>query len=181
MSIKHNIKMWYYHRVKHYDNAMIRKIQLIKNGAKVGEKTYIFSDDVETAEPYLIEIGDNVIISDKVLFSTHDASACYYLDNASDIFGRIKIGNNCFIGMGAIVLPGVSIADNCIVGGGAVVTHSFDIPGSVIAGNPARVIATVEDLKKKNASYALNTWGMTFSEKKSYLLKNEIHFKGFNK
>lgn len=156
---------------------MIRKIQLQKNGAKIGDKTYIFSDDVETAEPYLLEIGDNVIISDKVLFSTHDASACYYLDDASDIFGKIKIGNNCFIGMGAIILPGVTIADNCIIGGGAVVTKSFLIPGSVIAGNPAKVISTLSELRRKNQDYALNTWKMSFAEKKKYLEVNEIHFK----
>ena len=40
-------------------------------------------------------------------------------------FGKIKIGNNCFIGMGAIILPNVEIGNNCIVGAGAVVMNSF--------------------------------------------------------
>ncbi|MGK3959299.1 sugar O-acetyltransferase [Sorangium sp. So ce118] len=51
----------------------------------------------------------------------------------------IKIGNNVWLGGGAIVLPGVTIGDNTVVGAGSVVTR--DLPANVIAvGNPARVI-----------------------------------------
>jgi acetyltransferase-like isoleucine patch superfamily enzyme len=49
------------------------------------------------------------------------------------------IGKNTFIGVGAIILPGVNIGDEVIIGAGAVVTK--DIPSNTIAvGNPARVI-----------------------------------------
>ena len=48
----------------------------------------------------------------------------------------ISIGNDCWIGGGAIVAPGVTIGDRCIIGAGAVVTR--DIPADTIAvGNPA--------------------------------------------
>ncbi|XYH95594.1 sugar O-acetyltransferase [Sorangium sp. So ce1128] len=51
----------------------------------------------------------------------------------------IKIGNNVWLGGGAIVLPGVTIGDNTVVGAGSVVTR--DLPANAIAvGNPARVI-----------------------------------------
>jgi maltose O-acetyltransferase len=51
----------------------------------------------------------------------------------------ITIGNNVWLGGGAIVLPGVSIGENTVVGAGAVVTR--DLPANVVAaGNPARVI-----------------------------------------
>lgn len=146
-------------------------------GMEIGKGTYIFSNSVMTAEPYLIQIGDNCIISSGVMFATHDASAKYYIDGASDIFGRIRIGNNCFIGMGAIILPGSEIPDNCIVGAGSVVTKKFKKPGFVIAGNPAKEIGTVDDLRQKNTKYGLNTWGKTSQEKKVYLLKSEDKFK----
>ena len=56
-------------------------------------------------------------------------------------YGRIKIGNNCFIGCRSILLPGVTIGDNSIIGAGSVVTK--DVPsGEVWAGNPARFIKT---------------------------------------
>lgn len=51
----------------------------------------------------------------------------------------ITIGNNVWLGGGAIVLPGVTVGDNSVVGAGAVVTR--DIPSNVVAvGNPARVV-----------------------------------------
>lgn len=51
----------------------------------------------------------------------------------------ISIGNDCWIGGGAIILPGVTIGDCAIVGAGCVVTK--DVPrGCVVAGNPGRVV-----------------------------------------
>lgn len=56
----------------------------------------------------------------------------------------ITIGTHCWIGAGAIILPGVEIGDNTVVGAGAVVTKS--LPAGVIAvGNPARVIGKAEE------------------------------------
>ena len=55
----------------------------------------------------------------------------------------ITIGDNVWLGGGAIVLAGVSIGDNTIVGAGAVVTK--DLPANVVAvGNPARVVRALE-------------------------------------
>jgi maltose O-acetyltransferase len=51
----------------------------------------------------------------------------------------VVIGRNCWIGGGAIILPGVTIGDDAIVGAGSVVTR--DVPaGATVAGNPARLL-----------------------------------------
>ena len=56
----------------------------------------------------------------------------------------IKIGRNCWLGAGVIVLPGVTIGDNSVIGAGAVVTR--DIPANVVAmGVPARVARPISD------------------------------------
>lgn len=175
MIIRHMLKEIYYLKVKRWSPLQYRIYHLKKAGVTIGENPWIFSDGVETAEPYLVTIGNNVMISSDVKFTTHDASASYYIEGASDIFGRIIIGNNVFIGMGTIVLPGVTIADDCIIGAGSVVTNSFLEPGGVIAGNPARRIGSVNDLKSKNEKYALNTWDVP--SKKEYLLQNESKFR----
>lgn len=52
----------------------------------------------------------------------------------------VVIGRFCWMGMGAVILPGVQLADFTIVGAGAIVTKSFPGGYCVIAGNPARVI-----------------------------------------
>lgn len=54
----------------------------------------------------------------------------------------VHIGRNCWIGAGAVVLPGVTIGDNTVIGAGSVVTK--DIPAGVVAvGNPCRVLRPV--------------------------------------
>ena len=57
----------------------------------------------------------------------------------------VKIGNNCWIGMNAMILPGVELGDNTIVGAGSVVTKSFSEGMIVIAGNPAKVIKRLKE------------------------------------
>jgi acetyltransferase-like isoleucine patch superfamily enzyme len=55
------------------------------------------------------------------------------------VYEHIRVGDNVFIGRGAIVLAGVSIGDNAIIGAGSIVTS--DVPAdSIYAGNPARKI-----------------------------------------
>lgn len=55
----------------------------------------------------------------------------------------IYIGRFCWLGMGAIVLPGVRLGDFTVVGAGAVVTKSFEEGHCVLAGNPAKLIRTL--------------------------------------
>lgn len=55
----------------------------------------------------------------------------------------VTIGNNCWIGGGTTILPGVTIGDNCTIGAGSVVVK--DIPaGSIAVGNPCRVVRTLD-------------------------------------
>ena len=60
----------------------------------------------------------------------------------------VHIGKNCWIGAGALIMPGVSIGDNSVIGAGSVVTK--DIPANVVAlGNPCRVYREIgeEDMR----------------------------------
>ena len=87
-----------------------------------------------------VTIGDDCFIGPNVGIYT----ACHDVDpgkrNSRDEWARpVNIGDNCWIGGGATILPGVSIGSGCTIGAGSVVVH--DIPdNSVAVGNPAKVV-----------------------------------------
>ena len=120
-----------------------------KHGIKIGNNCLVCTP-LLLEEPYLLEIGDNVSISSHVIFLTHDYSI-HNVTGRSTLYGKIKIGNNCFLGNACIILPGVTLADNIIVGAGSVVTKSFEQSNVIIAGNPAKVIGTWDAFKDKYA------------------------------
>lgn len=60
----------------------------------------------------------------------------------------VLIGKNCWIGAGAVILPGVTIGDNTVIGAGSVVTK--DVPANVVAvGNPCRVLREINQHDKE--------------------------------
>lgn len=158
------------------DPMQLKVDMLRKKGMKIGNNARLFNDPM-TSEPYLITIGDNVTISSGTRFVTHDNSICK-CDNSefTDIVGKIDIGDNVFIGMGSIIMYGVSIADNTIIGSGSVVTKSILIPGQVWAGNPCKQIATLEKFYQKNVSkgfnFRINGKQVSFEERKRIILEN---------
>ena len=121
---------------------------LRKSGAQIGKNCRIYIDYLGT-EPYLIKIGNHCTITHGVIFITHDGGCWIFRDEIPDlnIFGKIEIEENCFIGMNSIILPNVKVGTNSIVGAGSVVTKNIP-PGSVAVGVPARVIGTTDQYKQ---------------------------------
>ncbi len=101
-----------------------------------------------------ITIGDDVQIGPNVqlLTPTHPVEPGPRRDKW-EAAKPITIGDNVWLGGGAIVLPGVTIGDNTVVGAGAVVTR--DLPADVVAvGNPARVVRTIGEPAAADAAVA---------------------------
>ena len=77
----------------------------------------------------MISIGNHTEVSFDVAFITHDGATWCFRDQdeykGTLKFGRIRIGNNCFIGARSTILPGVTMGDNSIVAVGAVVNKSI--------------------------------------------------------
>ena len=90
-----------------------------------------------------LTIHKDVVISTKVIVLTHDWSflkrAKYLGGEAVSAFRPVVVGENSFIGAGAIVLPGTTIGKNCIIGAGAVIKGTVE-DYSIMAGNPAKRI-----------------------------------------
>lgn len=119
----------------------------VKKGLKVGSQFDRQSGTrLDISNCWLIEIGNNVVLANRVQLLAHDDSAeqlCGYRK-----IGKIVIGNDVFIGANSLVLPGVTIGDGCVVGAGSVVSKSIPA-NSVAVGVPARVVGTIEDYKEK--------------------------------
>ena len=96
-----------------------------------------------------IYVGDNVLFAPNVIVAT----AGHPLDadlrrKAYQYNMPVRIGNNCWIGAGAKIMPGVTIGDNTVIGAGSVVTK--DIPSGVLAyGVPCRVVREIGEHDKE--------------------------------
>lgn len=88
---------------------------LRKRGVKIGENVHIFSTNIDRGHGFLVEIGNNVTITNASIL-THDASTKKFLGYSK--VGKVKIGDNVFVGYGSLILPGVNIGNNVIIGGG---------------------------------------------------------------
>lgn len=120
---------------------------LKKRGLKIGDNVHIGPGCIiDYSHCWLIEIGDNCTFAPRVHVLAHDASTKNKLDYTR--IEKVIIGNNTFIGAGAIILPGVSIGNDVIIGAGSIVTKDIE-SGSVAVGNPAKVIQSTENYLKK--------------------------------
>lgn len=126
-----------------------------KRGGTVGRECHIFNPNTVTIDmtrPYLIEIGNNVVITKNVTILTHDYSHTVMRKRFGIQCGdaaKVEVGNNVFIGMGAMILMGSSIGNNVIIGANAVVKGK--IPDDVVvAGNPAKIVCTIEEYYTKH-------------------------------
>lgn len=119
-------------------------------GCHIGQNVRIGLDvyyDIDNAN--LIYIEDDVWITSRCLLLCHrrDMSQYYKGDCIMDmpyIKAPVTLKKGCHIGMGSIIMPGVTVGEGAVVGAGAIVTK--DVPAwSVVAGNPAKIIYMIKE------------------------------------
>lgn len=146
---------------KFYYKSYIKFLK--RSGVSIGTETVIINCTFSQSHK-----GDHFIIGNGctltgVTFVAHDASPTLFIPELNvkkDVMALgsrrsyrapIRIGDNVFIGIGTIILPGVTIGDNVVIGAGSVVTRN--IPGNqVAAGNPAKVICPIDEYITKYRS-----------------------------
>jgi acetyltransferase-like isoleucine patch superfamily enzyme len=145
-----------------------------KLGVTVGEHCRLLGVSASTfgSEPYLVSLGDHVTVTAEVRFVTHDGGVWVFRSElpSVDVVAPIRIGSNVFIGLRAILLPGVTVGDNVVIAAGSVVTRSFgnDV---VIGGVPARVIKPLAEYRSTVNESAISTKGLSPSDKRKVLLE----------
>jgi acetyltransferase-like isoleucine patch superfamily enzyme len=143
-------------------------------GVRIGQDCHFYGAEIGMfgSDPYLITIGDNVHITKGVLFITHDGGTLILRKQVPDLelTAPISIGNDVYIGVNSVILPGVTIGNRCIIGAAAVVTRSIP-PNSVAVGVPARVVKTVDTYLQTAQARSLHLGHLRGAEKEVELRK----------
>jgi acetyltransferase-like isoleucine patch superfamily enzyme len=140
--------------------TLIRVLRKVINSIFQEEPKYILGNNrghnthVDSLTPQFVKIGDRFISGPNSMIISHDAS--YRIFSGYYRVEPVEIGDDVFLGAGAIVLPGVKIGNKVVIGAGSIVTK--DVPDNcVVAGNPAKVICSLdkylEKAKKKGVLY----------------------------
>ena len=113
---------------------------------RIGEGCFLNQGTMLAAQQG-IEIGDHVMFANRCFVGdaahrfddpdqpvTHQGFTCK---------GPVKIGDNCWFGVGCVVTSGVEVGERCVIGANSVVTESLP-PRTIAAGSPAKVIREIE-------------------------------------
>ena len=134
-----------------YSNAPNNKIRiwaLRSEGNKVGSDVYLGQSLLvitdSSAKAVKLSIGDRVSIAPRVTcILVSGANKAKVTELIPWKYGSITLKDDCWIGTGAIIYPGVTIGKYAIVSAGAVVTK--DVPDyTIVGGVPAKIIKTIE-------------------------------------
>ena len=120
-------------------SKIIRPYLVRLAGIKMGKNAHVGANvTFDTIDPAYFEIGDNVVITMNCVLLMHYLKP---LENGQRSWhiGKLKIGNNVFVGANSVIAKPVTIGNNVVIAAGSVVTHSIPCD-SIAAGNPCKVI-----------------------------------------
>ncbi len=150
-----------------HEDAFVAETAVVIGDVSIGEGSSIWYNSVLRGDIETIKIGKYTNIQDNATVHNEvDIPAIlgdYVVVGHNCVIHGCTIGDNCLIGMGAIVLNGAVIGDNCIIGAGALITQGKVIPpNSLVLGSPGKVIrqVTADDLEdiRNNAIRYYNLW-----------------------
>lgn len=131
---------------------------LRKSGMKINGMPRYISSDAWFDNFAAITLSERTVISKQCVFLTHDYSPTTafftppteskYTNTDARIDGTITIKENVFVGFRAVILPNTTIGKNSIIGAGSIVKGNIP-EGSVVVGNPAKVLCSIDEYKRK--------------------------------
>lgn len=135
-------------------SVFVAKGAVILGNVSIGEGSSVWHNVVIRGDINAISIGKGTNIQD--LSCVHVADECPVIIGDHCVIGHqatvhgARLGNRVLVGMGALLLNGVTIGDDCIVAAGTLIPEKTSIPpGSVVMGFPGKITRTVTDAEKK--------------------------------
>ena len=119
-----------FHKVRYFLLKKRNPIQYARKlGVTIGENCRLIGSPNWGSEPWLITLGNHTEVSCDCAFITHDGATQVFRNEEKYKnvvkFGKINIGNDCFIGARSTIMPGISIGDKAIVAACSLVNKSI--------------------------------------------------------
>lgn len=142
----------------------------------IGAHSSIWYNAVVRGDINRIVIGHHTNVQDNAVLHLADDFACQLGDwvtvGHSAVVHACTIGNECLIGMGAVILDGAVIGQQCLIGAKALVTPGMSIPeGSMVLGAPAKVVRPLNEKERTD----LRSWAEKYVHNAAYCLKHGIN------
>jgi carbonic anhydrase/acetyltransferase-like protein (isoleucine patch superfamily) len=154
----------------------IARTAVVLGDVTMGEQSSIWFNAVARGDINRIVIGHHSNVQDNAVLHLADDYAClignYVTVGHSAIVHACTIGDECLIGMGAVILDGAVVGEQCLIGAKALVTQRMKIPaGSLVMGAPARVVRPLTAEERSG----LKGWAQKYVENASYCLEHDLN------
>jgi carbonic anhydrase/acetyltransferase-like protein (isoleucine patch superfamily) len=155
------------------DEVYIMESAEIVGDVKIGEHSSVWSQAVIRGDGSAIRIGKNTNIQDMCVIHTDCGKPLEIGDSVTIGHGAVvhcrRVGSNCVIGMGAVLLNNAEIGDYSVIAAGTVVTENKKIPPrSLVMGIPGKIVREIRDEDIKGIEHA--AW--------EYLVLARAHYEG---
>jgi carbonic anhydrase/acetyltransferase-like protein (isoleucine patch superfamily) len=157
-------------------DVYISRGAVVTGDVTLGDNVSVWYNAVLRGDINSIVVGSHSNIQDNSVLHLADDFPCivgsYVTIGHSAIVHACRIGDECLIGMGAVVLDGAEIGEQSLIGARALVTQNVKIPkGSLVLGSPAKVVRALSDEERAG----LKHWATKYSENAAYCLEHGIN------
>ena len=154
----------------------IAKTAVVLGDVTMGDGSSIWYHAVARGDINRIVIGHHTNIQDNAVLHLADEYGCflgnYVTVGHSAVVHACTVGDECLIGMGAVILDGSVIGDQCLIGARALVTPRTEIPaGSLVMGAPAKVVRALTAEERAG----LKVWADKYVANAAYCLEKNIN------
>jgi carbonic anhydrase/acetyltransferase-like protein (isoleucine patch superfamily) len=159
------MEVWGPHRPVVPASAFVHPAAVLIGEVRLGERVSVWPFAVLRGDMGPIEVGDDSNVQDGAICHDHPELASVRIGRRVTVGHRAllhgcRIGDDCLVGMGAILLDGVEIGDGCLVAAGALVPPGRVVPpGSRVMGSPARVVGPVTPADREAIERGWRSYG----------------------
>ena len=160
-------------------NVYIARGAVVLGDVTLGDHSSVWYNAVLRGDINRIIVGHHSNIQDNAVLHLADDFPCivgnYVTIGHSAIVHACTVGDECLIGMGAVILDGAEIGEQSLVGAKALVKQGMKVPpGSLVLGSPAKIVKQLTDEERSNLKY----WATKYVDNAAYCLEKNINVGG---